>query len=121
MSSQNSQKAPGMQRFTVIWWGQMISIIGSGLTAFALGAWVYMQTQSTVLCAATLLFARLPIIIASPLAGIVADRFDRRLVMILSDSGGALTTLAMAILAATGQLEIWHVLAARLLYSICGA
>ncbi|HEU4324684.1 MAG TPA: MFS transporter [Roseiflexaceae bacterium] len=121
MSSQNNPQSAGMKSFTIVWLGQVVSLIGSGLTSFALGVWVYMQTGSTVLFATTVLFARLPIVFISPIAGAIADRYDRRLVMLLSDAGSAVTTLAMVALAFTGNLTIWHIFAARLLYSVCGA
>ncbi len=99
----------GMRVFTLIWFGQLISLIGSGLTSFALGVWVYQRTGSVTLFALIALFATLPRIVASPLAGVLVDRWDRRWAMILSDSAAALSTLAIALLLWAGRLEIWHI------------
>ncbi|HDQ72721.1 MAG TPA: MFS transporter, partial [Chloroflexi bacterium] len=112
---------PRMRTFNLVWLGQLVSIIGSGLTAFALGTWIYLETGSATLFAASLLFARLPMILVAPLAGVIVDRFDRRRIMIVSDTGSALVTLAMMALAVTGRLEIWHVYVAQLIYATCGA
>ena len=93
----------------VVWSGQLVSTIGSGLTSFALGIWVYQQTGSTTLFALNLLAFALPNLLLSPISGAVADRWDRRMVMMLSDSGAALSTLFVAVLVFNGKLEVWHV------------
>lgn len=101
--------ARGMKIFTLIWAGQLISLIGSGLTSFALGVWVYQTTGSVTQYALIPLFFTLPNLLLSPLAGALVDRWDRRWVMILSDTGAALTTLAIALLFRAGQLQVWHI------------
>jgi len=110
-----------LRTFNLVWLGQMVSIIGSGLTAFALGTWIYLETGSATLFAASLLFARLPMILVAPLAGVIVDRSDRRRIMIVSDTGSAVVTVAMMGLAATGRLAVWHVYVAQLIYATCGA
>ena len=99
----------GMRVFTIIWFGQLISLLGSGLTNFALGIWVYEQTGSVTQFALISLFITLPLILLSPLSGALVDRWNRRLVMIFGDLGAGLSTVAIALLLATGRLEIWHV------------
>lgn len=111
-------KAPfNMRAFTTIWFGQLISMIGSGLTMFALGVWVYQETQSATLFALILLFTTLPGILLFPITGVLVDRWDRRQVLIGSDSVAALSTLGIAVLLYTGQLEIWHIYVAAALTS----
>lgn len=101
--------AKGIRTFSVVWFGQLVSTIGSGLTGFALGVWVYQETGSTTLFAMNLLAFALPNILMSPVAGALVDRWDRRWVMIMSDTGAGLSTLAVALLLSTGRLEVWHV------------
>ncbi len=101
--------ARGMKTFTLIWTGQLVSLIGSGLTSFALGVWVYQTTGSATQYALIPLFFTLPNLLLSPLAGALVDRWDRRWVMILSDTGAALTTLTIALLLRAGQLQVWHI------------
>jgi MFS transporter, DHA3 family, macrolide efflux protein len=98
-----------MRTFMIVWLGQVISILGSGLTSFALGVWLYDQTGRATPFALTVLFASLPRILLAPLAGSLADRWNRRLLMILSDTGAAVVTLGAVVLLGTGQLQIWHV------------
>ena len=101
--------AHGMRVFIVIWFGQLISVLGSGLTNFALGVWIYQKTGSTTLFALNPLAYALPNLIVSPFAGALVDRWDRRRAMIFSDTGAGLSTLAVALLLLGGRLEIWHV------------
>jgi len=110
----------GMEKFLVIWIGQVISIIGSGLTSFALGVWVYQETGSASQYALILLSFAIPNLLFSPVAGAIADRWDRRKVMILSDSGAALSTLFIALLLAAGRLEPWHIYLSAALNSTFG-
>lgn len=99
----------GMRAFGVIWFGQLVSTIGSGLTGFALGVWVYQETHSTTLFAFNMLAYALPNLLVSPFAGALVDRWDRRKAMIFSDTGAGLSTLAVAILLISGNLEIWQI------------
>jgi MFS transporter, DHA3 family, macrolide efflux protein len=99
----------GMHTFLIIWSGELISILGSGLTRFALGVWVYTQTGQATPFALTVLFGTLPRILLMPVAGSLADRRSRRWLMILSDGGCALVTLATAILLFFGSLNIGYV------------
>jgi MFS transporter, DHA3 family, macrolide efflux protein len=102
-------KQIGMRVFILIWFGQLVSLIGSSLTDFALGIWVYQRTGSITQFTLITISGALPLIVLSPLAGVLVDRWNRRWVMILSDSGAALGTIAIALLIATNRLEIWHI------------
>lgn len=82
-----STRPKGFRSFLVIWFGQLVSLTGSGLTGFALGVWVYQRTGSVTQFALISLFTALPGIVFSPLAGALVDRWDRRWAMILSDAG----------------------------------
>lgn len=98
-----------LRTFLVIWFGQLVSTLGSGLTGFALGVWIYQETGSITLFALNLLAYTIPNLLVSPLAGALVDRWDRRWVMILSDTGAGLSTVMVALLYITGHLEVWHV------------
>ena len=107
--TRHTKTAYGIKVFILIWLGQLASLIGSQLTSFALGVWVYQQTGSVTQFALISVCAQLPGIVISPIAGALVDRFNRRLVMIFSDSGAGLGTLALVLLQSTGQLEVWHI------------
>ena len=99
----------GIHVFTLVWFGQLVSLTGSGLTNFALGVWVYQSTGSATKFAFIALSSILPLIFVSPIAGALVDRWDRRWVMVVSDTGAALSTFTVVLLFATGNLETWHI------------
>ena len=74
-----------MKKFMLIWLGELISGIGSGMTAFALSVYIYQTTGSVSLVSAIAVASFLPTILLSPLGGVLADRYDRRLLMIVGD------------------------------------
>jgi MFS family permease len=100
---------PELRKFTAIWSGQLFSVIGSGLTEFALGVWVFQRDGSATEYALVAFCIMAPHIVLSPLAGALVDRWDRRWTMIVSDTGSALSTLVMGALLWTGHLDVWEV------------
>jgi DHA3 family macrolide efflux protein-like MFS transporter len=99
----------GLTIFTIVWLGQCVSVIGSGLTSFALGVWIFERTGSATQFALIGLFAVLPRVLLSPLAGAIVDRWDRRRAMILSDTGAGFSTSFLVLLLFTNRLEMWHI------------
>ncbi len=97
-----------MRVFLLVWLGQLVSLLGSSLSNFALDVWVYQQTGSVTQLSFLILFTTFPLVIISPFAGVLVDRWNRRWVMILSDSGAALSSLTMALLLVTGQIHVGH-------------
>ncbi|MCP5015770.1 MAG: amino acid adenylation domain-containing protein [Ketobacter sp.] len=106
---ETKQGVPSLNLFFLIAFGQLISLIGTGLTSFALGVWVYQQTGSALDLGLIWLFVGLPGLLAAPIAGAVTDRYDRRWVMICSDTAAAVGTLALAALLWSGNLQLWHI------------
>ena len=98
-----------MRKFLIIWIGQLISTVGSGLTGFALSIWIYQETGQAAPFVYTALFSSLPIVMFSLFAGALVDRWNRRWVMILADVGAALATLGVFLLYRSGNLEVWHI------------
>lgn len=84
--------------FLVIWTGQLLSRMGSGMSAFALGVYLLHQTGSTAVYSLLLFAAFFPPILLSPLGGVLADRMDRRGLMIFGDLGSALGILFVALI-----------------------
>ncbi|MFG6194364.1 amino acid adenylation domain-containing protein [Nonomuraea sp. JJY05] len=98
-----------LKTFGLVAFGQLVSLIGTGLTTFGLGLWAYQQTQSLSMFALVSVMALLPAVVLAPIAGAVADRFDRRLVMIAADSAAGCASISLAALLWTGGLQLWHV------------
>ena len=74
-----------MKNFYKLWLGELISSIGSGMTAFALSVYVYKKTGSVSFVSLITLLSFMPSIVLSPIGGLLADRYDRRLLMIIGD------------------------------------
>ncbi len=100
----------GMRAFFTIWVAQLVSLIGSQLTGFALGVWVYDQTHSVLMLALTQIAFSAPFVVLSPLAGVLADRWNRRTAMVVSDFGAGSAVVAAAALYITGRLQPWMVI-----------
>jgi len=100
---------PTFTTFLTVWLGQSVSLVGSGLTSFALGVWVFERNGSITQFALIGLFVVLPRVLLSPLAGVIVDRWDRRRAMILSDAGAGLCTLTVVVLLNFRQLEVWQI------------
>ena len=74
-----------MKNFYKLWLGELISNIGSGMTAFALSVYIYEKTGSVSYVSLITLLSFTPSILLSPIGGLLADRYDRRLLMIIGD------------------------------------
>lgn len=106
-------KSGGMKTFSIIWFGQLVSLFGTAMTRFALMIWAYQQTGQATTLALLGFFAFIFPVILSPVAGIVVDRYDRRAIMALADLGSGVLTLALLALYAAGGLQIWHLYVAQ--------
>lgn len=92
--------------FLIVSSGQLVSLIGSGLSTFALGVWLYQQTHQVAQFSAMVAVGLIPGILMLPLAGAAADRWDRRTIMMASDLLSLLTTAVAAGLAWSGHLRV---------------
>ena len=98
----------GMRGFVIVWFGQFISLLGSGMTGFAISFWLFAETGRATTLTWALFFFMAPSVLFSPLAGAIVDRTSRKTIMILSDLASGLVTIALLILFATGSIQVWH-------------
>jgi MFS transporter, DHA3 family, macrolide efflux protein len=87
---------------------QVISLVGSRMTAVAMGIWVYSETQAATPLLLASFFMELPGMLYGSLAGVLVDRWNRRWVLILSDAGQASGTVFLLWSLATGNFQLWH-------------
>jgi Major Facilitator Superfamily len=105
----NPGKRPtGMAAFTLIWFGQVISLMGSAMSGFAITIWAWQIYNSATVLAIVGVCTWLPGLIVSPISGALVDRWDRKLVMMLSDLVSGLTTVAILVIYQFGNLQIWQ-------------
>lgn len=96
-------------KFLYIWFGQFISIIGTGLTVFSLGVYVYQQTGVASSYVFILMCVFLPPFLLKPYGGILADRYDRRLMMVAGDLGATLGLLFIFFMMLKGNIQLWQI------------
>ncbi len=94
--------------FTIVWVGQIVSLLGTSMTGFAVTIWAYQKTNAATALALVGFFFVAPMLIASPFAGALVDRSNRKMMMMVSDIASGIATLIILILFSTGQLQIWH-------------
>jgi MFS family permease len=98
-----------MRPFTVIWFGQLVSMLGTGMTNFALSFWIFEQTGSATALTVAIFYFVAPSILLSPIAGALVDRFDRKTIMVLSDAAAGIVTIAWLLLVVFADLELWQI------------
>ena len=96
-------------RFLLLWSGELVSSIGSGLTSFGLGVYVFRQTGSAADMALVSLLAFLPTLLLSVPAGVLADRCDRRGLMMVGDGFSALGILYIFLCMQTGGASLTQI------------
>ncbi|HYK74770.1 MAG TPA: MFS transporter, partial [Pseudoneobacillus sp.] len=94
--------------FLMIWFGQLTSVIGTGLTHFGLGVWVLRETGSITQFSLIIMFASVPAILVSPFAGVIIDKWKRKWVMAISDTIAGLSTFTIFLLLYFNLFEVWH-------------
>ena len=102
----DSVRKSNFGKFLLLWIGELISSIGGGLTSFGLGVYVFQQTGSATGMALVTLLAFLPTLVLSVPAGVLADRYDRRLLMMLGDGCSALGIIYILICMMNGGASL---------------
>lgn len=101
----------GNRIFLLVWLGQTVSLMGSGVSYVAIVWWVWIETGSPVLMATVAIASAIPRVLAGPIAGAYVDRWDRRKIMLVLDGVSGVTTVAIAALLALNALQVWHLYA----------
>ena len=97
-----------LKSFLILWSTQSFSALGSSMTSFALIIWSYQQQGSALSTALLSVCSYVPYVMMSIFAGVLSDRWNKKAVMMISDSVSALSTVAVLLLLQSGGLRIWH-------------
>ena len=103
----NAEKS--FRKFLLLWLGELISATGSGLTAFGLGVYVFQQTGKASAMALVTLLAFMPSLLLSPVTGVLADRYDRRLLMMMGNSLSLVGLVFILICMIRGEAQLWQI------------
>lgn len=97
------------KKFLILWIGEFISSIGSGLTSFGLGVYVFKETGSAGAMALITLLAFIPMLILGIPAGVLADRYDRRILMMIGDGFSVFGLIYILICVRNGGAKLWQI------------
>lgn len=103
------QKKSNFSKFMLLWAGELISAIGGGLTSFGLSVYVFQKTGSAASMALVSLLAFLPTLLLSVPAGVLADRYDRRLLMMAGDGCSAIGIIYILIRMICGEASLFDI------------
>ena len=113
-----SNRFTGMFGFTVVWLGQIISVLASSMSQFALTLFMFQATHSATAMGLMQVFYSVPFLLVSPLAGVMVDRYNRKAMMMVSDLGAGLATVCILVLQALGILQFWHLYVTAVIYGL---
>lgn len=97
------------KKFILLWFGELISSVGGGLTSFGLGVYIFQKTGSASSMALITLLGFIPTLLLSVPAGVLADKYDRRLLMIIGDGLSAFGVLFIFICMLTGGASLFQI------------
>ncbi len=114
-------KEKSMKNFWTVLIGQFFSMLGSSISSFGLSIWVLLKTDNTMIFSLTVFAKMLPNVLLSPITGSVADRYDRKKIIIICDSADAIFKLIIVFLFLIGKFEIWMIILFNFLSSVVGS
>ncbi|MGN0346429.1 MAG: MFS transporter [Lachnospiraceae bacterium] len=103
------KKGNNFGKFLLLWSGELVSTVGGGLTSFGLGVYVFSKTGSAGSMALVTLLGFLPTLLLSVPAGVLADRYDRRILMMIGDGCSALGILYILFCLHKGEAALWQI------------
>lgn len=118
MQESTTKRPTGMIGFTIIWIGQIVSVLASSMSQFGLTIWVFEKTQSATVMGLMQVFFITPFLLISPFAGVMVDRHNRKLMMMVSDLAAGLGTIFVLIFNWLGMLEVWHLYAVSIIFGL---
>lgn len=98
-----------LKAFYLIWFSDFIAAIGHGVSSFGLAVYVFQRSGLATHVSLVMLCAFLPSVLLAPFAGVLADHFDRRLLMIVGETVSGAAMLVMAGLYFWSDLAVWHI------------
>jgi len=96
--------------FRFLWFSTLFASAGNWIQQITLGWLAYDLTQSAFLTAVSQGLRAVPFLVASPLGGVIADRVDRRKLLIATQGFLAVSSVAFALIVLSGALHIWHLM-----------
>lgn len=108
MTKHNPPRLSGMPGLTMALAGQAISIMASNMVEFAVSIWVFERTGSAAVLGGMTTAFTVPFLLLTPVAGVMVDRYNRKLMMMTSDIMAGVGTAILLTLYLRGGLQTWH-------------
>ena len=109
------------RNYRLFFGGQGISLVGTWMQATAMSWLVYRLTGSAFLLGAVAFISQIPAAILGPPAGVLADRWDRRRILVMTQTLSMLQAFALAALILTGAIAVWQIVALSLMLGLVNA
>jgi len=119
LNTQNNQPS-NLRPFITIWIGQLISILGSEMTSFAITIWAWEITGQATPLSLIIFFNKIPRLIAACFAGVIVDRYNRKFLMFFGDTINCISTVILWLLLLTNHLEIWYLYLSAVINGLFG-
>jgi MFS family permease len=109
------------RNYRLFFLGQSISLIGTWMQVVAVSWLVYHMTNSAFLLGVVAFSGQIPILLISPFAGVLADNFQRKPILVTTQTLLMIQALFLAVLALTGTIEVWHIIVLSILLGLINA
>ncbi len=117
----NTFRALKHKNFRLFFSGQFVSLVGTWMQSVAQSWLVYRLTGSVVLLGLIGFASQIPVFLLAPIGGLVADRFNRRRILIITQSAAMIFAFVLAILTLTGTVQVWHLFVIAACFGIANA
>ncbi len=118
MEENHTKRPSGMFGFILVWMGQIVSVLASAMSQFGLTIWMFQQTESATALGLMQVFFITPFLLISPFAGVLVDRHNRKMMMMVSDVVAGIATILILVFQWLGILEFWHLYFASVIYGL---
>ena len=114
----SSNRPSGMFAFIVVWLGQIVSVLASSMSQFGLTIFMYEKTQSATALGLMQVFYFVPFLLISPIAGVMVDRHNRKMMMMVSDLAAGLATIGILLVLYFGVWQFWQMYLAAVIFGL---
>ena len=117
-SNSSELEVENYKHFKRLWFGQIISILGSEIVQFALIWWITIETESAFFLSLSMFLAFIPAILIGPFAGVLVDKWDKKKLIVITDLLQAITTVMLILSFYLGFGNIWYIIGLNFLRAI---
>ncbi len=109
MTDTENKSSLWKKQLTVIWTGQLFSLLTSAVVQFSIVWWITEKTSSATYLSIAMIASVIPMAVAGPFAGVIVDRMNRKLIMIMSDASIAAATVILSVSLLFSETMLWPV------------